>query len=226
MGVLGIVAAAASGNASGGYGRFEVKRPWNFKVSFQAAGTLATDVLTDIAKNSLAVAVKSVGKPTITSQIIEIKNGNEMYNLAGKTKWTADTIEVVFNDIISPVAVGVTDTTGDNQASIVSAASVMYKWQNKVTNIYTGDGGLSVNYKANMYVTQLDPAGNAIETYIYFGGFPSEVRYGENLDFTQETEGGVITVTFKFDKIFRAGFGTSNETADPGLTVPTYAEAP
>lgn len=225
MGVLGIVGTAATDNASGGYGRFEVKRPWNFKITFEAAGTLASSVLTDAAKNSLALSVRSVTKPQIVSQIVEIKTGNEMYNLAGKTKWASDTVEIVFNDIISPIALGGTATTGDNQAGVVSAASVMYAWQNKVQSIYTGSGSLSVDYKANLYVAQLDPAGNPIETYIYYGGWPNDVRYGENWDFTQESEGAIVTATFKFDKIFRAGFGNP-ATVDIGTEVPGYDEAP
>lgn len=224
MGVLGIIGTAATDNASGGYGRFEVKRPWNFRITFEATGNLAA-VLTQEAKNSLALAVRSVTKPQIVSQVVEIKTGNEMYNLAGKTKWASDTVEVVFNDVIAPVSVGVTNTTGDSSAGLLSAASVMYAWQNKVQSIYTGSGALSVDYKANMYVAQLDPAGNPIETYIYYGGWPSDVRYGENWDFTQESEGSVVTATFKFDKIFRAGFGNPG-VVDTGTTVPDYSVAP
>lgn len=222
MGILGIIPPANSAdNLGSGYGRFEVKRPWNFKVEFQSTNGADVPWLTGNAGKSLSAAVKTVTKPQIVSQVVEIKSGNEMYNLAGKTKWASDTTEVVFYDIISPVIYGTDNaTTGDDQAGIVSAASVLYTWQNAVQNVYTGDGGLSVNYKCNMFVKQFDPAGKQVEMYVYMGGWPSDVRYGETLDYTQESEASIVTATFKFDKIFRAGFSsTTRDDSVPGFDV-------
>ena len=207
MGVLGIVNTDSDGNDTG-FGRFETKRLWQYKVDIAASysgTTLETLLATAGIKGSLSIAAKTVGRPTVTFNEIEVNHGNESWKLAGKTSWASEAIEMVFNDIIpaSNVSAGETDPQ-------YSVASIFYEWLNLIQSNLTGAAGLSKDYKADIIVTQFNPAGLAVERLLYHGAWPNSVS-GDPWDYTAE-EGSTITSSMTFDKYYRletSGTGTN-----------------
>lgn len=211
MGVLGIVGSTTNET---GYGRYETKRLWQFKTEYEPSwtGTAIESLLSTDVKNSLTIATRTIAKPTVTMSVVEIKHANEAYKIAGKTPWAPDTIESVYDEVIPKGA------TGDTPP-LYSASSIFYSWLNLIQNVTNGTGSLSRDYKANIIVIQYDPAAREVERWLYHGCWPSEVRFGDNWDYTQDSEGFQTTVTWKVDKVFRVT--PESGTTPPGEGDPT-----
>jgi hypothetical protein len=209
MGILGVVGTA---NDTGiGYGRYETKRLWQFKVEFApmvSTGALGTLLATNGIKQSLTWSAKSVKRPVVKFSEIELKHGNETWKIAGKTNWASEAVEIVFDDVIPKPLSGGGDTD-----PLYSASSMMYDWQAIIQNPMTGNSALSSAYKANIIVTQYNPASAAVERYLYHGAWPSDVNYGEGWEYDKEDAGNAVTTTFTFDKFYK--ILTTGGTAPP-----------
>jgi len=212
MGVLGIIGGA--GDTDIGYGRYEVKRVFQFKVEFEAtSGTVLSSVLTEAAKKSLTIAAQIVNKPKVTFNELVIKHGNESWKLAGRTNWSSDSaIQVDFDDVIPKKASG----TGDSDP-LLSASAILYDWQNIVQDITTGDGNVSEQYKGNMIVTQYNPAGEVVEKLLYYGVWPSDVT-SVAWDYSQDDATNKVTAMFSVDKVFRLSTAAGTEENTPPAT--------
>lgn len=200
MGIGGIIGGI--GDASGTpYGRYETKRLWQFQTFWypMVATSELNTFFTEDVKNSLTIACRNVSRPTITTSIVEIKHGNENYNLAGKTKWSAEDITLIFDDVIPQNAIA--NAAGES-TSQYSASNLFYQWQSLIQNPVTGIQNVSNDYKCILKVLQNAPDSTVVEGFLMYGGFPTSVA-GENWDYDNEDSGNKVTVTFRFDKIFR-----------------------
>lgn len=204
MGVLGIV----GGNNPTGYGRYEPKRQWQWvlDVSAMVGGSKLYELLSKAGvKDSLTISVISIPRPSVSFNEISINHGNEQWKLAGKTSWASSNIDVVFHDVIPATQSG----AGDSDP-LYSVSAIMYEWLNIIQDVVTGNGSLSADYKANLIVTQFNPAGEAIERFLYHGAFPLSLS-GDGWQYEGE---GIVTrtVSFAFDKYFRLSIKDSTTT--------------
>ena len=147
---------------------------------------------------SLRSSIQSIARPQHTFGIIELEHGNEKWKIASKSDWANDSISSTFHDVI-PAAQH--DGAGDVDPQ-VSTSGILYDWQNLQQDITTGAGGLSVNYKSNIVLSQLAPDGTVVERWLYHGAWPTDVERGEN-NYTASTDSLTLTVTWAVDKIYR-----------------------
>lgn len=162
-------------------------------------------MLTENVRRSLASTVKTFARPNIDITAVEIKHGNESWKTVGRTSWSTDSIEGVWRDAIPQAEGG----SGDSEP-LYSASAIFYEWQNLCQNIATGAQGLARDYKANIVVTQYNPAGEEVEKYLYHGAWPKTIN-GSGWDMEGEN-GNEVSVSFSVDKIYRIAVGAGNNT--------------
>jgi hypothetical protein len=217
MGVFGIVGNAADGNLAG-YGRYEPKRKDLFTVEFSAiVSGSPIDTLLKTTGASLTHAVQSVSQLTNAITPISLKHGNEIWNVAGKSRNGQETIDVTFHDILPKVPTG--DTLMDAYPQY-SASAIMYDWQNIIQNIHTADAGLAGDYKANMFLKNYAPNGTIVEQYMVHGIFPSNLA-GQDFNYESDGEAQIFSATFSVDKVFRIA---TDDTAEPSEVKGIVAE--
>jgi|CXWL01.1.fsa_nt_gi hypothetical protein len=204
MGVLGVIGDASADNS--GFGRYEVKRLWQWRVEFYPAfdGSDLSSLLTENVQKSLTTAAKNVSHPKVTFSEVMLKHANEQWKIAGKTNWASEDLTIIFDDVIPNAG----SDTGDAEP-LYSAAAILHEWQNTIQSIITGNSGLSKHYKANVVVTQFNPEGTPVERWIYHGAWPKDTG-GEAWDYENEDGGQKITVAFSYDKCFRAASADGN----------------
>ena len=228
MGVLGIVGSASNGNTPGGegFGRYEVKRSWQWNVDFQpmVSGSKISTLLTKEVRDALSIAARTITRPGVQFGKIEIPHANEKFFLIGKADWGADTpIEISFNDIIPNSAAAYADagvTTGDTTA-LNSAYQILHDWAAIQQSPWTGAGTLAADYKTNIILNIFDPAGTVIERWVYHGAM-LESFSSDGLDRSSDTP-LTATATFQFDKAYKVQVTatTPPSTQEEAMTVDT-----
>ena len=151
---------------------------------------------------ALAFVAKSCQTPQIQYGDISIHRMNEKYRFAGNPEW--NDIQCSFYDFIR---------NSSNVDGELSAGDILYNWSCMVYNPLTGQMGYKTQYATSATLAQIDPAGNIIRAWNLFGIFPSDVNFGETLDYTQG-DACEITATFRYDLAIKiADSKTATESA-------------
>lgn len=156
---------------------------------------------TDNQNEALAFVAKTCTTPHITFGDTIINRMNEQYKFAGNPTWSD--INCTFYDFIRK-------STSDSE---LSAGDILYNWSCMIYNPLTGQMGYKTQYATSATLAQLDPAGNIIRAWNLFGIYPSDIDWGNSLDYSSG-EACEITATFKYDLAIKvADSKTSTESA-------------
>lgn len=125
-----------------------------------------------------AYIIKSAGRPTVTTEEVEIPFINSRRYLAGKT--TFNTISITLLDPIAP-----------------SGAQQCMEWVRTCYESVSGRAGYADFYKRDVQLKVLDPIGTCVELWDLKGAFATEVNFG---DLSYEDAGPCeISLTVRFD---------------------------
>ena len=138
-----------------------------------------------VQADALAFVAKTCNAPQITFADVNINRMNETYKFAGNPSW--NDINCTFYDFIRK--------SGDGE---LSAGDILYNWSCMIYNPLTGQMGYKTQYATSATLAQLDPAGNIIRAWNLFGIWPSQVTFGEGLDYSSG-DACEISSTFKYD---------------------------
>ena len=136
---------------------------------------------------ALAFVAKTCNAPAITFGDLDINRMNERYRFIGTPQWNE--INCSFYDFIR---------NADSSQNELSAGDILYNWLCMEYNPLTGQMGYKTQYATSATLAQLDPAGNIIRAWNMFGIFPSNVNFGEGLDYGSG-EASEVSATFKYD---------------------------
>lgn len=149
---------------------------------------------------ALAFVAKTCNAPHITFQDTTVNRMNETYKFSGNPTWSD--ISCTFYDFIRK-----------EDGKELSAGDILYNWSCMIYNPLTGQMGYKTQYATSATLAQLDPAGNIIRAWNLFGIFPSDIAWGEGLDYSS-SEINEITATFKYDLAIKVTDSkTSTESA-------------
>jgi len=123
--------------------------------------------------------VQTANRPTATINETPIEFMNTTTYVAGRATW--ETISVSFIDPIGP-----------------SATQKVIQWIRQCIEYSTGRMGYAVNYKKNLVLKMLDPAGETVEKWVLEGCFITSANFGQ-LDYSTDSLATVET-TIRFDK--------------------------
>lgn len=123
--------------------------------------------------------VQTASRPTASIGEVEIPFMNTSTWVAGRSIW--DTIDVTFIDCIGP-----------------STAQKVMDWIRECIEYSTGRMGYATNYKKQVTLKMLDPAGQTVEQWTLEGAFITNASFGD-LDMSSE-ELADISVTIRFDR--------------------------
>lgn len=123
--------------------------------------------------------VQTASRPTVNIGEVEIPFMNTSTFVAGRSTW--DTISVQFIDPIGP-----------------SATQKVIRWVRQCIEHTTGRMGYAVNYKKNLVLKMLDPAGDTVEKWLLQGAFITSANFG-SLDYSAE-DLATVEVTLRFDR--------------------------
>lgn len=123
--------------------------------------------------------VQTSSRPTATVNETEIPYMNTSTWVAGRSVW--DTIDVTFIDCIGP-----------------STAQKVMDWVRECVEFSTGRMGYATNYKKQITLKALDPAGQTVEKWTLEGAFITSASFGD-LDHSSDDLLN-ITVTLRFDR--------------------------
>ena len=126
---------------------------------------------TDKQNEALAFVAKTCNAPVITYQDTVIDRMNEQFKFAGKPQWTD--INCTFYDFIRK-----------SDTNELSAGDILYNWGCMIYNPLTGQMGYKTQYATSATLAQLDPAGNIIRAWNLFGIYPSNIDFGNGLDYS------------------------------------------
>ena len=121
----------------------------------------------------------SASRPKMTNERKEVAYKQLTTYYKGKTKCEPMTIK--FRDVIGP-----------------SVFQKILQWQRQHTDFISGCGGYASNYKKTLQLVMEDGCGNAVQKFILYGCFLTEVDGGE-LDQTSDDIAEVqITVSYDY----------------------------
>ena len=125
-----------------------------------------------------AFLIKKVTRPSITFGEIVLDHINTKRKIAGKGDWQP--ITMTLYDPILP-----------------SGAEYAMNWIRRVYQAGTGQAGYASEYKEDVVIEGLDPAGAICERWVVKGAYPEAVTMGEN-DWANE---GIVEIelTLKYD---------------------------
>lgn len=212
MGVLGVVGNSAVGNGIQGMGNYDVKRKtmWEMKLK----STFASPDYRD----SFTLQMSKAARPSFTVGEVELQRGNERWFVASKP--AAKDLSVGFYDALPSQGVSYTYQTSGPQSphpagnpQMRSASQLLYNWYLLIYNPSSGSSGYASEYQTDAYITLY--AGNRvpIERWLYIGLWPREINMGD-LDYANEGEALTIDATFRYNKVYRIGTGTTVEPLD------------
>ena len=125
-----------------------------------------------------AYLVKSMNRPTIESETVELNHMNVTRYVKGKSKWS--TLDITLYDPIVP-----------------SAAQQVIEWVRLSHESVTGRDGYSDFYKKNVTFNLVGPVGDVVEEWELVGCYISNANFGD-LSFDDSTA-VEITCTLTFD---------------------------
>lgn len=123
--------------------------------------------------------VQTSSRPSLTIGETEIPYMNTSTWIAGRAVW--ETIEIQFIDVIGP-----------------SSSQSVVDWIRECIEFSTGRMGYAINYKKNIQLKMLDPAGQVVEQWTLEGAFPTNANFGD-LDMSSD-DLATINVTVRFDR--------------------------
>ena len=124
--------------------------------------------------------IKTVQRPTVTSEIVELDHINIKRKIKGKTNW--DDIEITLYDPITP-----------------SGAQQVMDWVRLSHESITGRDGYAAFYKKDITFYILGPVGDKVEQWTLEGAFISQANFGE-MDWSNATDPVSIELTLTFDQ--------------------------
>lgn len=110
--------------------------------------------------------VQTTSRPQVSIAETEIPFMNTSTFVAGRSTW--NTINITFIDPIGP-----------------SATQKVMQWIRQCIEHSTGRMGYATNYKKNLVLKMLDPAGETVEKWIIEGAFVTEASFGD-LDYSSD----------------------------------------
>ena len=125
-----------------------------------------------------AYLVKSMNRPTIESETVELNHMNVTRYVKGKSKWQP--IEITLYDPVVP-----------------SAAQQVMEWVRLHHESVTGRDGYSDFYKKNITFNLVGPVGDIVEEWELVGAYIQSANFGD-LDFAS-SDPTEITLTLKYD---------------------------
>lgn len=125
-----------------------------------------------------AFVMKTAARPQATFEETQIDYMNARRWISGKQSWNP--ISVTLHDPIAP-----------------SAAQMTMDWMRINYENLTGRMGYAVNYKKNITLKMLDPAGAVIEQWDLIGAWPMDYNYGD-LDYAS-SDNLEISLSIRFD---------------------------
>jgi len=123
--------------------------------------------------------VQTAGRPQATIGETEIPFMNTSTWIAGRATW--ETLDITFIDCIGP-----------------STAQKVMDWIRECIEYSTGRMGYAVNYKKQLTLKMLDPAGQTVEQWTLEGAFITSANFGD-LDMQSEDLAD-ISITVRFDR--------------------------
>jgi hypothetical protein len=123
--------------------------------------------------------VQTAARPNATINATEIPFMNISTWVAGRSTW--DTLSVTFIDPIGP-----------------SATQKVMQWIRQCIEHSTGRMGYAVNYKKNLVLKMLDPAGETVEKWLVEGCFITAANFG-SLDYSTD-DLATVEITLQIDR--------------------------
>jgi hypothetical protein len=123
--------------------------------------------------------IKTVQRPTVTSEVVELDHINIKRKIKGKTNW--DDIEITLYDPITP-----------------SGAQQVMDWVRLSHESITGRDGYAAFYKKRIKFYALGPVGDKVEEWTLEGAFIISANFGE-MDWSNSTDPVSITLTLAYD---------------------------
>jgi hypothetical protein len=123
--------------------------------------------------------VQSAGRPKVDITETEIPFMNVSTWVAGRSTW--QTLNITFIDAIGP-----------------STSQKVMEWVRQCIEHSTGAMGYASQYKKNIVLKALDPAGIAVEKWVLYGCFITNADFGD-LDYASADLANV-TITVRFDR--------------------------
>jgi len=127
-----------------------------------------------------AYTVKTMTRPTFTSEIVELDHINVKRKIKGKSNW--EDITVTLYDPIVP-----------------SGAQAVMDWIRLSHESITGRDGYAAFYKKDVTFYLLGPVGDKVEQWTLQGCFISQANFGE-MDWSNTTDPVSIELTLTFDQ--------------------------
>jgi|TARA_R100000664_G_scaffold25570_1_gene35592 hypothetical protein len=126
-----------------------------------------------------AYLVKTMNRPSITFEEVEINHINVKRYVKGKGAW--NTLEVTLYDPIVP-----------------SGAQAVMEWVRLHHESVTGRDGYSDFYKKDITFNVLGPVGDKVEEWVLKGAMIQEANFND-LDYANGTDVVDITLTLRYD---------------------------
>ena len=123
--------------------------------------------------------VQTSSRPAATINEVEINYMNTKTYVAGKAQW--ETMDITFIDCIGP-----------------STGQKIMDWIRECIEFSTGRMGYAVNYKKQLSLKMLDPAGQTVEKWSIEGAFITSANFGD-LDMGSDDLAD-ITITIRYDR--------------------------
>ena len=123
--------------------------------------------------------VQTASRPTATIDSTEIPFMNTTTYVAGRATW--EEMSVSFIDPIGP-----------------SATQKVIQWIRQCIEYSTGRMGYATNYKKNLVLKMLDPAGETVEKWLIEGAFITSANFGD-LDYSA-AELATVELSLRFDR--------------------------
>jgi len=123
--------------------------------------------------------VQTSSRPSVSINEVEIPYMNTSTWVAGRSVW--ETIDITFIDCIGP-----------------STTQKIMDWIRQCIEHSTGRMGYATNYKKQLILKLLDPAGQTVEKWTIDGAFITSANFGD-LDMSSD-DLAEVTITVRFDK--------------------------
>lgn len=123
--------------------------------------------------------VQTASRPAMNINVTEIDYMNTKTYVAGKVEF--ETMDITFIDVIGP-----------------STSQKIMTWIRQTFDSATGRMGYATNYKKNLTLKLLDPAGEEVEKWVIYGAFVINANFND-LDHSSD-ELTDVTITLRYDR--------------------------